>query len=118
MQSFNLNNKAVILSKIKKPLIIKKIFLPKINENLVLIKMKYSFVCGSQINEWQGKKGKDKFLPHTLGHEGCGEIIDFGKSPVSPIEPSPTIIIGAIARIGMVCEAMIQGITLRFKVGI
>ncbi len=78
MQSFNLNNKAVILSKIKKPLIIKKIFLPKINENLVLIKMKYSFVCGSQINEWQGKKGKDRFLPHTLGHEGCGEIIDFG----------------------------------------
>ena len=45
------------------------------------------------------------------------EIIDFGKSPVSPIEPSPTIIIGAIARIGIVCEAMIQGITLRFKVG-
>ena len=40
MQSINLNNKAAILNKIKKPLDIKKIFLPRLNENLVLVKMK------------------------------------------------------------------------------
>tara|TARA_B100000131_G_scaffold322447_1_gene376402 strand:+ start:752 stop:1804 length:1053 start_codon:yes stop_codon:yes gene_type:complete len=79
MQSINLNNKAAILNKIKKPLNIKKIFVPRLNENLVLVKMKYSYVCGSQINEWQGKKGKDNYLPHTLGHEGCGEIVAVGK---------------------------------------
>ena len=79
MQSINLNNKAAILNKIKKPLDIKKIFLPRLNENLVLVKMKYSYVCGSQINEWQGKRGKDNYLPHTLGHEGCGEIVEIGK---------------------------------------
>lgn len=79
MQSINLKNKAAILNRTKKPLNIKNIFLPTLNENLVLVKMKYSYVCGSQINEWQGKRGRDNYLPHTLGHEGCGEIVEIGK---------------------------------------
>jgi hypothetical protein len=37
------------------------------------------------------------------------EMSDLGIRPVSPIDPSTTMIIGAIARIGMVCEAMIHG---------
>ena len=44
-------------------------------------------------------------------------MVALGSRPVSPIEPKTTMTIGAMARIGMVCEAMIQGITLRFKVG-
>ena len=43
-------------------------------------------------------------------------MIAFGRSPVTPIEASTTITIGAIARIGIVCEAMIQGIRLRSSV--
>ena len=39
-------------------------------------------------------------------------MIAFGTRPVMPIEPSTTMTIGAIARIGMVCEAMIHGIRL------
>jgi len=35
-----------------------------------------------------------------------------GRTPVSPIEPSTTMIIGAMARMGTVCDAMIQGIRL------
>ena len=31
-------------------------------------------ICGSQINEFLGKKGPDKFLPHLLGHEGSGIV--------------------------------------------
>ena len=37
------------------------------------------------------------------------EMIAFGTSPVRPIEPSTTMMIGATARIGIVCEAMIHG---------
>ena len=40
------------------------------------------------------------------------EISDFGTSPVKPMEPSTTITIGAMARIGMVWDAMIHGIRL------
>ena len=43
-------------------------------------------------------------------------MIAFGKRPVTPNAPRTTMIIGAIARIGIVCEAIIQGKTLLFKV--
>lgn len=43
------------------------------------------------------------------------EISDFGKRPVSSIEPSTTMTIGAMARMGMVCDAMIHGIRLRLS---
>ena len=36
-------------------------------------------------------------------------MIAFGSSPRSPIEPSTTMTIGATARIGTICEQMIQG---------
>ena len=38
--------------------------------------MYYSGICGSQIGEINGVKGKDNFLPHLLGHEGSGIIIN------------------------------------------
>ncbi len=43
-------------------------------------------------------------------------MIDFGKSPVIPIEPSTTMTIGAMARIGIVWDEMIQGMRLRSSV--
>ncbi len=37
------------------------------------------------------------------------EMIDFGNRPRMPIAPNTTMIMGAIARIGTICEQMIQG---------
>jgi S-(hydroxymethyl)glutathione dehydrogenase/alcohol dehydrogenase len=44
----------------------------------VLVKVHYSGICGAQINEIEGAKGPDKFLPHLLGHEGSGTVLDIG----------------------------------------
>ena len=44
----------------------------------VLIKLNYSGICGSQIGEISGVKGPDPYLPHLLGHEGSGTVIDVG----------------------------------------
>jgi len=44
----------------------------------VLVKVHYSGICGAQINEIEGAKGPDKFLPHLLGHEGSGTVLDVG----------------------------------------
>ena len=41
--------------------------------------MEKSTICGSQIGEIDGVKGHDKFLPHLLGYEGCGRVIDVGE---------------------------------------
>ena len=44
----------------------------------VLVKVYYSGLCGAQLNEIDGAKGEDKFLPHLLGHEGSGLVLDIG----------------------------------------
>ena len=45
-----------------------------------MVKIFYSGVCGKQVEEYTGKMGKDKFLPHLLGHEASGKIIDKHRS--------------------------------------
>ena len=45
------------------------------SENQVLVKLFYTGICGSQIGEIKGVKGKDRYLPHLLGHEATGKII-------------------------------------------
>lgn len=44
----------------------------------VAIRVRYSGICGAQINEIEAAKGPDKFLPHLLGHEGLGEVVGIG----------------------------------------
>ncbi len=71
--------KAAILFKQKSNLKIENIELPKYLEyGQILVKMIYSGICASQLGEIQAIKGKDKFLPHLLGHEGIGQVINKG----------------------------------------
>jgi len=67
--------KAAILVDNRKPLTIADIELPESLEfGQVLVDLQYSGICGAQINEIDGAKGPDKFLPHLLGHEGSGVV--------------------------------------------
>ncbi len=71
--------KAAILVEQKTPLVVADVALPeKLSFGQVLLKVHYSGVCGSQINEIDGAKGPDRFLPHLLGHEGSGTVLDIG----------------------------------------
>ena len=70
-----------ILVKNKKPLVIDTFYFPdRLYKGQVLIELIYSGVCGSQLGEIDGVKGKDNYLPHLLGHEGVGYVIDKHKS--------------------------------------
>lgn len=40
----------------------------------VLVDMIASGICGAQLKEISGEKGNENFLPHLLGHEGCGVV--------------------------------------------
>ena len=51
-----------------------------LREDQVLIKIKYAGICGSQIMEYLGKRGKDSYLPHCFGHEAVGKVKAIGKS--------------------------------------
>jgi len=77
----NINkSKFAILEKTNKPLLIKKLIIPKLKKNQLLVKIKYSYICGTQLNEIFGLKGVDKYLPHTLGHEASGYIVGNGQN--------------------------------------
>ena len=70
---------AAILVEQKKPLVIEDVEVPALKLGQVLVKVLVSGICGSQIGEIEGVKGPDKFLPHLLGHEGCGEVLEVGE---------------------------------------
>ena len=65
---------AAVLLETSQPLQVEELQIPVLKEGQVLVKISYSGVCHSQLNEVQGLKGVDKFLPHTLGHEGAGIV--------------------------------------------
>lgn len=73
-----MKTRAAILSQINQPLQIDELIIPELKKGQVLVKIAYSGVCHSQLNEIRGLKGEDKFLPHTLGHEGSGIVMEVG----------------------------------------
>ena len=70
--------KAAILEKINEPLVIGDVELTPLKVGQVLIKILVSGLCGSQLLEIKGYKNNAKFVPHLLGHEGCGIVEDTG----------------------------------------
>lgn len=64
---------------IKKNLVkVLKLNFPKLKRGQVLVKIKYSSICHTQLQEIQGLRGKDRFLPHCLGHEATGVTLSCG----------------------------------------
>jgi len=70
--------KAAYLEKINFPLKIEDIIIPDPALGQLLVKVINSSICGRQIAEISGAKGKDNFLPHLLGHEGSGIVLKVG----------------------------------------
>ena len=69
---------AAILAELKQPLIIDEVEVPALQIGQVLVKVACSGICGSQLGEIDGVKGPDKYLPHLLGHEGGGAVVETG----------------------------------------
>ncbi|OUX38024.1 MAG: hypothetical protein CBE33_01890 [Candidatus Pelagibacter sp. TMED273] len=75
----NKKNSAAILNKQKNDLLIVNLDYPShVPKDYVLVKMKFSGICHTQLNEINGILGKDRFIPHCIGHEGVGEIVTIG----------------------------------------
>lgn len=70
--------KAAVLVEIDQPLAIKDVELTGLQVGQVLVKVLVSGLCGAQLHEIRGHKGNAKFLPHLMGHEGCGIVQEVG----------------------------------------
>ena len=80
---------AILLRKNK--LIISKLKFHKLLKGQVLVKIIYTSICGSQLMEIEGKRGKDKYLPHLLGHEASGIVIRVGPG-VTKFKPEDKVV--------------------------
>lgn len=70
---------AAVLYETGRPLVIEDgIELPPLAEGQVLVRVAFSGVCHSQVMEARGKRGVDKYLPHLLGHEAAGTVLETG----------------------------------------
>jgi len=71
--------KAMVLEEFNGPLLGKLLTLPQVDQGQVLVKIKASGVCGSDVHMWRGEDPRTP-LPIILGHEGVGEVVDVGGS--------------------------------------
>lgn len=69
---------AAVLVELNQPLRQSALTLPELKPGQVLVEVAYSGVCHSQLHEVRGRRGPDRFLPHTLGHEGSGTVLAVG----------------------------------------
>lgn len=84
---------AAILRTLNAPLSVEPITLPPLQRGQVLVQVAYSGLCRSQLMEVQGGRGEDKWLPHLLGHEGSGTVLEIGEG-VTRVAPGDTVIMG------------------------
>ncbi len=85
--------KAAVLTELKAPLQVVELTMPdRLAVGQVLVKIHFSGICGSQLGEIDGAKGEDKFLPHLLGHEASGTVVDIGPG-VRHVRPGDVVVL-------------------------
>lgn len=95
-----MKTQAAVLCEIDSPLKIEELVVPELKAGQVLVKVAYSGICHSQLNEIKGLKGNDKFLPHVLGHEGSGVVEAVG-AEVKKVKPGDSVVLTWIKGSGM-----------------
>lgn len=95
-----LKTRIAILREIGKPLVIEELQIPELQSGQVLVKILYSGICRSQLNEIKGLKGEDKYLPHALGHEAGGIVEEIGEG-VSYVKRGDHVVLSWIKGLGM-----------------
>jgi S-(hydroxymethyl)glutathione dehydrogenase / alcohol dehydrogenase len=86
---------AAVLVELKQPLELADLEVPSLKPGQVLVEIRYSGVCHTQVLEARGYRGVDPYLPHCLGHEGSGVVRDVGLG-VSKVKPGDLVILSWI----------------------
>lgn len=86
---------AAVLYELDQPLQLVRLDVPDLKPGQVLVDVAYSGLCHSQLLEIRGKRGPDRFLPHTLGHEGSGIVVEIGAG-VTKVKPGDHVVLSWI----------------------
>ncbi|MGJ4947771.1 zinc-binding dehydrogenase [Bradyrhizobium sp. HKCCYLS20291] len=95
-----MKTQAALLVQTGQPLVLAEIETPALKPGQVLVEIAYSGACGTQLMEWRGDKGEDKWVPHCLGHEGTGTVIEAG-SAVTKVKVGDKVVLSWIKGSGI-----------------
>lgn len=95
-----MNTRAALLVETGHPLVVEEIEIPALKPGQVLVKIAFSGVCHTQLLETRGHRGEDRFLPHCLGHEGSGTVLEVGAG-VTRVKPGQPVILSWIKGSGV-----------------
>jgi S-(hydroxymethyl)glutathione dehydrogenase/alcohol dehydrogenase len=70
---------AAVLVETCQPLVLAELELPSLKAGQILVEIAYSSACHTQLLEMNGHRGKDPYLPHCLGHEAAGTVVEIGQ---------------------------------------
>lgn len=90
-----MKTQAALLVQTGHPLVLAELEIPALKPGQVLVEIAYSGACGTQVMEWRGDKGEDKWVPHCLGHEGTGTVLEAG-SAVTKVKPGQKVVLSWI----------------------
>lgn len=96
---------AAVLRKNRELLTIEELEFPKPILGQVLVQIAYSGICRSQLMEIDGLRGPDRFIPHLMGHEASGIVIEVGAG-VQKVEPGDHVVISWIRGNGLVSNGI------------
>lgn len=82
---------AAVLVEQRKPLVIDEVEVPALKRGQVLVDIRATRICGSQVGEVAGVKGPDKYLPHLLGHEAGAIVLEVGPE-VTHVSPGDRVV--------------------------
>ena len=91
---------AAVLRVPGEPLALTRLRVPELKTGQVLVKVDYSGVCRSQLMEVRGLRGPDAWLPHLLGHEGVGTVVEVGPE-VTKVTVGDRVVVGWISGRGI-----------------
>jgi S-(hydroxymethyl)glutathione dehydrogenase/alcohol dehydrogenase len=103
-----MKTQAALLVQTGQPLVLADIETPALKLGQVLVEVAYSGACGTQVMEWRGDKGEDKWVPHCLGHEGTGTVIEAG-SAVTKVKVGDKVVLSWIKGSGIEAGGAVYG---------
>ncbi len=73
-----MKTRAAVLVELGRPLVLADIEVPALKAGQVLVEIGLTGVCHTQLLEARGRRGPDAWLPHLLGHEAVGTVLEAG----------------------------------------
>ena len=84
--------RAAVLYEVGQPLCVEELEIAGTGPGQVLVEIAFSGVCRSQLMEARGGRGVDPWLPHLLGHEATGTVVEIGDG-VTKVGPGDRVVL-------------------------